>query len=182
MSDQSSSQATNSDSTAEPQSNALNEENWMVEKLPYTEDRPARGFLQLCADRRFHKCIQQEFTKDAKLSSHEDYWIHADAGGTPKMADQRVTPDFCYKQPNNVRLMGWSAHGANCGGFGYGVKDHVIRQALCETMQGKVKEYPEAKHFIYFVTVYKEQGKEETIVYRMIYEPGEDVVCTQGSA
>lgn len=161
-------------------SNVLNEGNWSVDRLPYTEDNPARGFLQLCADRRFHKCIQQEFKKDAKLSSREDYWIHADAGGTPKMASQRVTPDFCYHD-NGVRLMGWSAHGDNCGGFGYGVEDVVIRRALCETMREKVREYPEAKHFIYFVTVYKEQGNEETVVYRMIYGPGSEVVCEKGS-
>lgn len=180
MNDQSTNQATNTDTTTERQSNVLNEENWIVERLPYTEDCPAKGFLQLCADRRFHKLLQQEFKKDTKLTSREDYWIHADAGGTPKMASQRVTPNYCYFD-KKVRLMGWSAHGANCGGFGTGVKDDVIRRALCETMQGKVKEYPLAKHFIYFVTECKEQGKEETIVYRMIYEPGEDVVCTQGS-
>ena len=162
------------------QSNVLKKENWLVEKLPYTDDSPARGFLQLCADRRFHEIIQKEFKKDAHLTSREDYWIHADAGGTPKMEDQRVTPDFCYKQ-NDVRLMGWSAHGDKCGGFGEQVPDDVIRRALCETMQRNVKVYPEAKHFIYFVTVEKEQGREETVVYRMICEPGEEVVCIQGS-
>jgi hypothetical protein len=181
MNDHSSSQATNANPTAEPQSSALNEGNWTVERLPYTEETPARGFLQLCADRRFHQCIQQEFKKDAKLSSREDYWIHADAGGTPMMANQRVTPNYCYIN-KEVRLMGWSAHGDNCGGFGDGVEDIVIRRKLCETMQEKVKEYPLAKHFIYFVTIYKEQGQEETVVYRMIYEPGEEVVCEKGSA
>src|SRR5215210_6239191 len=120
MSDQSSTQATSADPTAGRQSTLLNEENWTVERLPYTEDCPARGFLQLCADRRFHRCIQQEFKKDAKLTSREDYWIHADAGGTPTMACQSVTPDYCY-MTKGVRLMGWSAHGANCGGFGAGV-------------------------------------------------------------
>src|ERR1044071_175911 len=180
MNDQSSNQAKDADPTAERQSNVLNEGNWIVERLPYTEDCTARSFLQLCADRRFHQCIQQEFKKDAKLTSREDYWIHADAGGTPKMAGQRVTPNYCYND-KKVRLMGWSAHGDGCGGFGESVEDIVIRRALCETMQGKVKEYPEATHFIYFVTVYKEQGKEETVVYRMICEPGEEVVCEKGS-
>ena len=60
------------------QSNVLTEDNWKVERLPYTEDCPTRGFLQLCADRRFHKLIQQEFKKDAGLDSREDYWIHAE--------------------------------------------------------------------------------------------------------
>lgn len=96
------------------------------------------------------------------------------------MATQRTTPNYCYNKMG-VRLMGWSAHGDNCGGFGDGVEDIVIRRKLCGTMQDKVKEYPEAKHFIYFVTIYKEQGQEETVVYRMIYEPGEEVVCEKGS-
>lgn len=180
MTGQPSNQDTDADPAAEQQSNAPDAENWTVERLPYEEDCPARGFLQLCADRRFHRYIQQEFKKDAGLTSREDYWIHADAGGTPKMAGQKVTPDFCYFK-NGVRLMGWSAHGANCGGFGDGVDDIVIRRALCQTMQGKVKEYPEAKHFIYFVTVYEEQGKEETVLYRMIVEPGSDVMCEKAS-
>ena len=77
--------------------------------------------------------------------------------------------------------MGWSAHGAGCGGFGETLPDDVIRRALCETKQSNVREYPLAKHFIYFVTVYEEQGKEETVVYRRISEPGSDIVCTQGA-
>lgn len=97
------------------------------------------------------------------------------------MVGQRVTPNYCYKD-KGVRLMGWSAHGDKCGGFGEHVPDHEIRQALCETMQKNVRDYPEATHFIYFVTVYREQGKEETVVYRMICAPGEDVVCEKGSA
>jgi hypothetical protein len=181
MNKQPSNQDTTAAPTAERQSNVLNEGNWAVERLPYTEDCPARGFLQLCADRRFHKCIQQEFKKDAKLTSREDYWIHADAGGTPKMADQCVTPNYCYIT-KGVRLMGWSAHGDKCGGFGEDVDDIEIRRALCETMQGKVKEYPKAKHFIYFVTVYREQGREETVLYRMIAEPGSEIVCEKSSA
>lgn len=180
MNDQSSSQAPNADPNAGRQSTLPNEDNWTVERLPYTEDCPARGFLQLCADRRFHQCIQKEFKKDAGLTSRDDYWIHANAGGTPKMACERVTPDYCYYK-KGVRLMGWSAHGDKCGGFGEHVPDDVIRQALCETMQKNVREYPLAKHFIYFVTVHREQGKDETVVYRMISEPGEEIVCTQGS-
>jgi hypothetical protein len=180
MNDQSSNQDTNANPTAERQTNLPNEENWTAEILPYTEDCPAKGFLQLCADRRFHKCIQRAFKEDAELTSREDYWIHADAGGTPKMVGQRVTPNYCYND-KRVRLMGWSAHGAGCGGFGERVPDHEIRQALCEAMQKNVREYPLAKHFIYFVTVRKEKDREETVLYRMTSEPGADIICTQGS-
>lgn len=176
MSDQSSSQATNADPTAGQQTAPLNEENWTVERLPYTEETDAKGFLQLCADRRFHKCIQRAFKEDAGLDSREDYWIHADAGGTPKMECQRITPDYCYIN-KEVRLMGWSAHGAGCGGFGEEVPDEVIMRELCATMQRNVRKYSLATHFVYFATV----RDGETVVYSMRTEPGEDIVCTQGS-
>jgi hypothetical protein len=176
MNDQSSSPATDVNPTNGPQSSALNKEIWIVERLPYTEDCPAKGFLQLCADRRFHKCIQRAFKEDAGLTSREDYWIHADAGGTPKMECQRITPDYCYIN-KEVRLMGWSAHGTGCGGFGEEVPDEVIKRELCNTMQRNVRKYPLATHFIYFVTV----RNEETVLSRMKAEPGEDIVCTQGS-
>jgi hypothetical protein len=92
------------------------------------------------------------------------------------MERQRITPDYCYKK-KGVRLMGWSAHGAGCGGFGEEVPDDVIRQELCYTMQRNVREYPLATHFIYFATV----RNKETVLYRMKAEPGEDIVCTEGS-
>ena len=176
MNDQSSSPAPNVNPTDGRQSNALNQENWMVERLPHTEECPPRGFLQLCADRRFHRLIQQAFKEDAGLASREDYWIHADAGGTPKMECQRITPDYCYIN-KEARLMGWSAHGDKCGGFGEEVPDDVIQRELCNTMQRNVRKYPLATHFIYFATV----RDRETLLYRMRAEPGEDIVCTQGS-
>ena len=154
----------------------MSNKNWIDERHPFTEEPPKRGFLQLCADRRFHALIRRQFQHDARLSSPEDYWIHADAGGTPKMVDSKITPRFCYID-NTVRLMGWSAHGDKCGGFGNEVKDDVIKQALCESMQKNVKEYPEAKHFIYFVTIINGQ----TVLSRMIAEPGQDIFCTQDS-
>lgn len=166
MSDQPNSQATNVN-PAEQQSNVLNEENWVVEKRPYTEDCAPLGFLQLCADRRFHRDIQEQFQKQAGLPSSTDYWIHADAGGTPKMEGQHIAPDYCYHD-KKVRLMGWSAHGDGCGGFGEHVPDDVIERALLATVETKLKRYKDAKHFVYFVTTKKERDTEETVVYSML--------------
>lgn len=159
MNDQSRSKA-----TTRQQSNGLDEENWLVKNLPYTKDYPLLGFLQLCADRRFHSLLQNEFQKDAKLKKPTDYWIHADAGGTPKMKNRHIAPDYCYNQ-KKVRLMGWSAHGAGCGGFGEEVPDHVIRRALEKTFKIQRRRYPDAKHYCYFVTIKKKGKKEETVVY-----------------
>jgi hypothetical protein len=168
MNDQSNSQPTDPNSTTNSttDSQGTNVENWKVDHLPYIEDYQGLGFLQMCADRRFHQCIQQEFKKDAGLPTREDYWIHADAGGTPKMADQKITPDYCY-HTKGVRLMGWSAHGAGCGGFGEEVPDEVIRQDLRATMGPNIRAYPEATHFIYFVTI----ENDETVLYSMIVRP-----------
>lgn len=173
MNDQLSSQASSVNPIAERQSNVLNEENWLVQKHPNPGIPPILGFLQLCADRRFHRCIQEQFQRDAGMNSPEDYWIHADAGGTPKMECQRTAPDYCYYD-KGVRLMGWSAHGDICGGFGTNVPDEVIRHALFVVWRRKTEEYPDAGHFMYFATTIKEGDAEEAVVYCMKYEKGAD--------
>ncbi len=155
-----------SGANTEQQSNVLNEDNWLVQSLRYTKDYPLLGFLQLCADRRFHRLIQEEFQRDANLPEPEDYWIHADAGGTPKMEDSTTAPNYCYHR-KGVRLMGWSAHGATCGGFGDGVDDDVIRAALKETFEKQKTRYREARHFCYFVTIKTKEDGEETVLYSL---------------
>lgn len=160
MSDQSNDQTTKNAETSK------------VDHLPFVENLQALGYLQMCADRRFHRVIQQQFKKDVGLSEREDYWIHADAGGTPKMGDQDIAPDYCYNK-KGVRMMGWSAHGDGCGGFGEHVPDKDIREALCKTMQDNIKSYPKATHFIYFATI----ENHETVIYRTIVEPGQNIVC-----
>lgn len=156
-----------------PKSNEPNEKDWDVRILPYTDDVALLGFLQLCADRRFHRDIQEQFQDDAGLGSPEDYWIHADAGGTPKMECQRTAPDYCYYD-KEVRLMGWAAHGAVCGGFGPNVPDDVIRRALIVVSDRKREEYPDARHFVYFATIIKEGDVEKTAVYCLKTEKGAD--------
>jgi hypothetical protein len=173
MSDQPNSQATNVTPRAGQQSNVLSEENWEARTLPYEEDVAPLGFLQLCADRRFHSVIQAKFQEDAGLGSPDDYWIHADAGGTPKMECQRTAPDYCYYD-KGVQLMGWSAHGAVCGGFGPNVPDEAIEQALLVVARRKMEEYPRARHFTYFVTIKKEQDTEGTVVYSLTSGTGSD--------
>ena len=151
---------------------AKNAETTKVDHLPFVENLQALGYLQMCADRRFHRIIQQQFKKDVGLSEREDYWIHADAGGTPKMGDQDIAPDYVYYK-KGVRMMGWSAHGDGCGGFGEQVPDDEIKKALCKTMQDNIKAYPEATHFIYFATI----ENHETVIYRTIVEPGHSIEC-----
>jgi hypothetical protein len=169
MKDQQSAEATHVNPNAERQSD---EQNWLVQHYPNPGIPPLLGFLQLCADRRFHRCLQDQFQKDAGINSPEDYWIHADAGGTPKMECHRIAPDYCYYD-KGVRLMGWSAHGDICGGFGPDVPDDVIKHALFVVWRRKVEEYPDAKHYSYFATTIKKGDTEEAVVYCLKYEKGE---------
>ena len=141
-------------------------------KCDFSQDYDVMGFLQLCADRRFHACLQQRFQEDAGLDSPLEYWIHADAGGTPAMAHLTTAPDYCYIT-KGVKFMGWSAHGDGCGGFP-DADDDEIREALEEVAQAKVASYPKASHFIYFATMDREKGAGEMVIYCKRYEKTAD--------
>lgn len=129
----------------------------------FSPDFDVMGFLQLCADRRFHSCLQKRFQYDAGLDSPLKYWIHADAGGTPRMADLVDAPNYCY-YTKGVKFMGWSAHGDGCGGFP-DVGDDEIRKLLDKVAQEKVATYPKARHFVYFATMKREPGSEKPVIY-----------------
>ena len=104
------------------------------------------------------------------MKSPTDYWIHADAGGTPKMECQTTAPDYCYHK-KCVRKMGWSAHGNGCGGFGEQVPDSVIQQALSEVAGRRKADYPGATHYVYFATIGRGKDAGKAVVYSMKYEP-----------
>lgn len=158
--------------SAELRSDVLSDENYSIVICDKSPDYPILGYLQLCADRRFHKCVQENFRSDAKLDSPQHYWIHADAGGTPKMTDQPIAPDYCYHD-KGVRLMGWSAHGNGCGGFPPGTEDKVIEAALYEAIPDKIRTYPEATHFVYFARAIGIEDEAKAVVYCLKYENGQ---------
>jgi hypothetical protein len=170
MNDQPNSQAPNV--TAELRSNVLSDEDYSIVICDNSPDYPIMGFLQLCADRRFHQCIQEAFRDDSKLDSPQKYWIHADAGGTPKMTERTTAPRYCYDQ-NDVRLMGWSAHGNGCGGFPPGTEDKVIEDALYKTIPDKIRDYPEATHFVYFARAIGIGKAAQSVLYCLKYEKGQ---------
>jgi hypothetical protein len=106
------------------------------------------GFLQLCADRRFHRLTMQEFEGEAGLGE-SDYWIEAAAGGAPGWDENTLTARFAYDQ--GARVMGWAAHGDHCGGFP-GVSNDEMRQKVERSMQQRAEEFPEAEHIALFAT------------------------------
>ena len=104
------------------------------------------GFLQLCADRRFHRPTMQEFERLTSLCEN-DYWIEARAGGAPSWDDNTKTARFAYGQ--GARHMAWAAHGDNCGGFP-GVSDDELRREVERSMKSRAEEFPEAEHYALF--------------------------------
>ena len=104
------------------------------------------GFLQLCADRRFHRLTMQEFERLTGLGPGE-YWIEARAGGAPSWSDNTKTARYAYKE--GARFMGWAAHGDKCGGFP-GVSNDEMRGKVERAMRSRMDEFPEAEHFALF--------------------------------
>jgi hypothetical protein len=104
------------------------------------------GFLQLCADRRFHRLTMLEFERVTGLGPGE-YWIEARAGGAPSWSDNTKTARYAHE--HGARFMGWAAHGDNCGGFP-GVSNEEMRGKVERAMKSRADEFPQAEHFALF--------------------------------
>jgi hypothetical protein len=111
-------------------------------------NEPARslGFLQLCAERRFHRAVMEAFERETGLAPDE-YWIEARAGGSPSWADNSKTARNAHK--NGATLMGWAAHGDVCLGFP-GESDDALRERLQRVARRRVEEFPRAEHVMLF--------------------------------
>jgi hypothetical protein len=126
-----------------------------VQQVPEDSDAtPTLGYLQLCMERRYHRRVQGVFETMTGLTS-EQYWIHSDAGGAPKMEPEENRAAYAYA--NGARKMGWSAHGAGCGGFKppfhpHAAGDDEIHAALTATLLKKLYLYPKAEHYSIFAT------------------------------
>jgi len=88
------------------------------------------------------------------------------------MTEQTTAPRYCYDD-KKVRLMGWSAHGNGCGGFPPGTDDKVIEEALYKTIPDKIKDYPEATHFVYFARAIGIGEAASSVLYCLKYEKGQ---------
>jgi hypothetical protein len=106
-----------------------------------------RGYLQMCADRRFHKVVEETFQQMTGLKP-TDYWIGAEAGGAPGINN---SPGADYAYNNRATHMGWAAHGDNCGGFPE-VDNHEMQRKLDEAIKNRQERYPKATHYRIFST------------------------------
>ena len=105
-----------------------------------------RGFLQLCADRRYHRKAMAEFERVTNLAPDE-YWIEATAGGPPAFG--AATPTATYAYDNGATIMGWAAHGDGCGGFP-GVDDEGMKAKLQAAAADRAIDFPTVEHWTLF--------------------------------
>ena len=104
------------------------------------------GFLQLCAERRFHRVTMLTFEELAGLAA-EEYWIEARPGGAPACSDKTKTSRLAYAA--GARFMGWAAHGDSCLGFP-GVSNEAMRRKVERALQGRAEKFPRAEHVALF--------------------------------
>ena len=106
------------------------------------------GFLQLCADRRYHRLTMAEFETRTGLRP-DQYWIEAGAGGAPSFGAATATAAYAYEK--GARIMGWAAHGDECGGFP-GRSDVEMRAKVQASARERAKDFPDAEHWLLFGT------------------------------
>jgi hypothetical protein len=104
------------------------------------------GFLQLCAERRFHRAVMEAFERETGLAPDE-YWIEARAGGAPSWSDNTRTARIAHRF--GAKTMGWSAHGAECRGYP-GESDAALRSRLDKTARRRAEEFPNVSHLLLF--------------------------------
>ena len=111
-----------------------------------TEER--LGFLQLCAERRFHRKVMEAFERAAGLEP-DGYWIEARPGGAPSWTDNTRGSRIAYR--NGAMHMGWGAHGDVCLGLP-GKSNAELRRMLEATARRRAEEFPRAEHYLVFAT------------------------------
>jgi hypothetical protein len=104
------------------------------------------GFLQLCAERRFHRKVMVAFEQATGLAADE-YWIEARAGGAPSWEDNTRGSRIAVR--NGADIMGWSGHGDVCLGFP-GESDASLRARLERTALRRAGEFPGCVHLALF--------------------------------
>jgi hypothetical protein len=106
----------------------------------------ALGFLQLCADRRYHRKTMEAFELATGLRP-DQYWIEARAGGAPAWSDRSTAAKLAYR--SGARHMGWAAHGDQCAGFP-GESNEQLGRRVERTARARREDFPQAVHYLLF--------------------------------
>ena len=114
--------------------------------MSHPDENGALGFLQLCAERRFHRATMQAFEEATGLRPDE-YWIEARAGGSPSWDDNTRTGRTAFRM--GARHMGWSAHGDRCLRYPE-LSDAELRARLERVALRRAEEFPAARHYLLF--------------------------------
>jgi hypothetical protein len=109
-------------------------------------DPSAKGFIQLCSDRRYHREIMIAFERETGLEPSE-YFIEARPGGAASWADTTRMGRFAYR--SGVGFMGWAGHGDVCRGF-RSASNHELRRKLERTARRRAEDFPRASHYLLF--------------------------------
>ena len=125
---------------------------------PQPGDGVARGFLQLCADLRYHRATMEAFERATGLAP-DAYWIEAGPGGAPSWPELTITATLAHER-GAVR-MGWAAHGDECLGLA-GQRDDEIRARLERTVRARAADVPDARHYLLFAVA----GEVEVVEHR----------------
>ncbi|MBD0347712.1 MAG: hypothetical protein ICV59_01045 [Thermoleophilia bacterium] len=104
------------------------------------------GYLQLCADRRFHRRTMEAFEAATGLGPDE-YWIEARPGGAPAYPGTTNAGRLAYRE--GALHMGWAAHGDRCLGFS-GESNDEIRRKLHRAARARAEEFARAIHYELF--------------------------------
>lgn len=146
------------------------------------------GFLQLCADKRFHRAICLAFETVGRVDPQR-YWLEATAGGSPAL--DPTTPTSAHAVLNGATVFGWAAHGDDCGGFA-GHATVVMRALLHAAIARRALAYPRSAEHWGFLAVdppgaTKAGANEAALPWVEIYRwdadagavvrHGEDAVC-----
>lgn len=115
---------------------------------PEQLDPKAKGFLQLCSDRRFHVEVMKAFEDAAGIDSDE-YFIEARPGGAASWAESTPAGRLAYGA--GARLMGWAGHGDRCLGFRGASNEELLRK-LEQTVRKRAADFPRATHLLVFAT------------------------------
>ena len=106
----------------------------------------ALGYLQLCADRRYHRETMLAFERATGLRPDE-YWIEARPGGAPGYQDATRMARIAYRE--GAQHLAWAAHGNGCRGF-HGATDDEMRGKLDRAARSRLDEFRNVSHYTLF--------------------------------
>lgn len=148
------------------------------------------GFLQLCADRRFHRAIMDAF--EWAVTEHEKahapkgelgpfrdhhFWIEAAAGGAPSL--DVASPTCAFAVSKGTKYLGWSAHGDDCGGFP-GMDDAHMLQILRAAVVRRGVAFPHGVHWA-FLAIAEDDCPETDHVQLWSYDPATATFTSLGT-